>query len=174
MFFGSASSLLRVLAIGVPAFFTMVLLLRLSGKRTVAKFNAFDLIVTVAFGSLLSTALLSSTVSLAAFAAAAALLVLLQFAVAWTSVRFPPFSRLVRAEPRLVFHRGAFLADALRDERLTRGEVLAAIRSSGFATLEDVEAVVLETDGTISVISNTGDGASALRDVRGVPAAGLP
>jgi uncharacterized membrane protein YcaP (DUF421 family) len=38
--------------------------------------------------------------------------------------------------------------------RLTRGEVCQAIRSSGYGDLELVAAVVLETDGSLSVVDN--------------------
>ena len=48
MWFDSWYELGRVLAVGASAYLTVVLVLRLSGKRTLAKLNAFDLVVTVA------------------------------------------------------------------------------------------------------------------------------
>ena len=59
MFFESGSALLRTLIVGSLAYMALVFLLRVSGKRTLSKWNAFDLVVTVAFGSTLATALLS-------------------------------------------------------------------------------------------------------------------
>ena len=50
MFFESWSSLGRILAVGALAYMALVLLLRISGKRTLTKLNAFDLVVTVALG----------------------------------------------------------------------------------------------------------------------------
>ena len=59
------------------------------------------------------------------------------------------------------------LADALRRERVTEEEILATVRASGKATLASAYAVVLETDGSFSVLdapdSGTGD---TLRHVR--------
>ena len=98
--------------------------LRASGKRTLSKLNAFDLVVTVALGSTLATALLSKDVALAGP----------QWAVAKLSLRSPRSSRLVKAEPRLPPHRGRFLDGALRDERVTRDEVLAALRAAAWRT----------------------------------------
>ena len=60
MFFNGWSGILRLIAVGVPAYIALILLLRISGKRTLPKFNAFDLIVTVAFGSMLAGAFLNS------------------------------------------------------------------------------------------------------------------
>ena len=59
---------------------------------------------------------------------------------------------LVRSAPRILLRDGAFLDEALDIERVTRGEVEAAIRKEGHGIIEEVSAVVLETDGTLSVI----------------------
>jgi uncharacterized membrane protein YcaP (DUF421 family) len=82
MLFDSWTGLGRVLIVGTLAYAALVLLLRISGKRTLTKLNAFDLIVTVALGSTLATVLLSSSVALAEGVAALALLILLQYLIA--------------------------------------------------------------------------------------------
>src|SRR4051794_24742339 len=55
MFFHSWAALGRVLLVGPLAYVALVLLLRVSGKRTLTKLNAFDLVVTVSLGSTLAT-----------------------------------------------------------------------------------------------------------------------
>jgi uncharacterized membrane protein YcaP (DUF421 family) len=144
-----------------------VLLLRVTGKRTLAKMNAFDLVVTVSFGSTLATLLLSRDVSLAEGLLAFALLCLLQYAVAFTSVRSPRFRELVKSEPTALVLDGRLLADRLRRERVSRDEVLAAVRAQGIASLSQVAAVVLETDGSFSVVRQADGGADTLANVRG-------
>ena len=152
MFFDSWFGLLRVLVVGTLAYIGLVALLRVSGKRTLAKLNAFDLVVTVALGSTLATVLLSSSVALAEGMLAFALLISLQYVVAWMSVRSKAFGRLVKSEPTLLLHHGQFLERAMLSQRVAHEEVLAALRNSGAADPADVGAVVLETDGTLSVI----------------------
>lgn len=152
MFFDSWADLGRVILIGVLAYVALLLLLRVSGKRTLSKLNAFDFVITVALGSTLATILLSKEVSLAEGATAFAVLIFLQFAVTWSAVRSRTLSRLVKSEPAMLFYRGEFLDAAMQRERVTRPEMLAVIRESGAASLDDVEAVVMETAGTISVI----------------------
>jgi uncharacterized membrane protein YcaP (DUF421 family) len=146
----------------------LVALLRVSGKRTLSKMNAFDLVVTVALGSTLATILLSKDVSLAAGAAALLCLVGLQYAVAWLSVRSRLVRRLARSEPRLLVRRGELLEGAAAQERVTRDEVFAAIRQEGLADVKDVDALILETDGSFSVIASVGDHPTAvLQPARG-------
>jgi uncharacterized membrane protein YcaP (DUF421 family) len=86
---------------------------------------------------------------------ALALLVSLQLAITWLSVRSERFQQFVKAQPRLVLHRGRFLDEAMREERVTREEVLAAIRSHGMKSASEALAVVLETDGSISVVGDS-------------------
>jgi uncharacterized membrane protein YcaP (DUF421 family) len=152
MLFDSWAGLGRVLLVGTLGYVALVLLLRASGKRTLTKLNAFDLVVTVALGSTLATVLLSKSVALAEGVLALGLLIFLQYALTWLSVRSPRFQGLIKAEPTLVLRDGRFLEGAMRAERITREEILAALRASGAGSLSGVAAVVLETDGTLSVI----------------------
>ena len=57
--------------------------------------------------------------------------------------------------------------DVMKKERIAEGEILAALRSNGVSAIEDADAVILETDGSFSVITNIDDSASALKDIRG-------
>jgi uncharacterized membrane protein YcaP (DUF421 family) len=156
MLFDSWAGLGRVVLVGTLAYAALVLLLRISGKRTLTKLNAFDLVVTVALGSTLATVLLSKSVALAEGVLALGLLIFLQYAIAWLSVRSPRFQSFIKAEPTLLVHRGRFLEGAMRAQRITREEVLAALRASGTAEVGEIAAVVLETDGSISVIPDAG------------------
>lgn len=166
MWFDSWWQLVRVLLVGTAAYATVVLVLRVSGKRTLAKLNAFDLVVTVAIGSTLATILLSTDVSWSEGAIALALLAALQFLVSWTTVRLPRGRSVVTARPALVLRDGALLSEELTRQRLTANEVRQAVRSTGIGDLSEVSAVVLETDGTLSVVprGKVGDW-SALQDL---------
>lgn len=168
MFFQSWSDLLRVVVVGTLAYGALVLLLRASGKRTLSKLNAFDLVVTVALGSTLATVLLSRDVALVEGVHAFGLLIGLQALITWASVRSRRVSRLVKAEPALLLFEGRLLEDAMRRERVTEDEILAAIRASGRGDVTSVRAVVMETAGELSVIGGLPAGDErALEQVRG-------
>ena len=155
MLFDPWAGLGRVLLVGPLAYIALVAILRISGKRTLTKLNAFDLVVTVALGSTLATVLLSKSVALAEGMLAMALLVFFQFAITWLSVGSRGFRDLVKSEPTLIMHQGEFLDGAMRAQRMTRDEVMAALRSNGMMDASQAAAVVLETDGTIAVIKGT-------------------
>ena len=161
-FFDNWNVLLRTLIIAVLGYAILLVFLRISGKRTLSKMNAFDFVVTIALGSTLASLLLSKDVALAQGALALGLLVGFQFLITWSSVRWPWLRRYITGEPTLLLHEGRLLPRALRRARVTESEVRAALRSAGLGGVGEARAVVLETDGTFSVIRRGDDGDSAL------------
>jgi uncharacterized membrane protein YcaP (DUF421 family) len=152
VFFDTWTGLGRVLIVRVLAHASLGILRRVPGKRTLSKMNAFDFIVTVALGSTLATVLLSKDVALAGGVLAFAVLVLLQFVVTWSAVRSRTLRDLVKSEPSLLYLDGRSLCDAMRRERITAAEIEAAVRQSGYAIAREISRVVLETDGSMSVL----------------------
>ncbi len=126
MFFNDWFGIGRVALMAGLAYLALVGLVRASGKRTLAKMNAFDLVVTVALGSCLATIVLSRDVPLAEGVTALLTLIAMQYGMAWAAVRSQVVRKMLKSEPRLVFRHGRFLSDALRDERLTHGWAWAA------------------------------------------------
>lgn len=162
MWFDSWGDLLRVVLVGTAAYASLVLVLRVSGKRTLGQLNAFDFIVTVALGSTLATILLSSEVSYAEGFTALALLSALQWVVATVSSRWPRVRNVITAQPSIIVRNGQFDTQALTESRLTEADVLQTVRASGSGSLADIAVVVLETNGKISVIRREqyGDGSA--------------
>lgn len=150
MLFQNWSGIFRTILVGILAYVTLVLFLRISGKRTLAKLNAFDLVVTVALGSTLSAILLQESIALAEGAVALGLLILMQFTVTFVSVRSSSFAKAVRSEPTLLAHNGSFCDWAMKRERVTQAEALSAVRSAGGRDIGSVNYLVLESDGSIS------------------------
>lgn len=106
MFFSDFAGIWRTLIVGLCAYAGLVIVLRISGKRTLSKMNAFDLVVTVALGSTLATVLLSKDVALAEGITAFLLLAGAPYAVTWTSLRSRRIRRWVKAEPRALLRDG--------------------------------------------------------------------
>ena len=96
----------------------VILSVRVSGKRSTSQMNNFDWVVTVAIDSLMASGILLKDVSLLESMIAIATLLGLQFLLTWLMLRWQPLEDLVRADPRLLFHEGEFLWEAMRRERV--------------------------------------------------------
>jgi len=154
LFFDSWESILRTFIITVLAYVLLVFLLRVSGKRTLSKMNAFDLIVTIALGSTLATVVLNKSVALADGILAFFLLIALQYVMTYMEVRSKKISSLIKATPSLLVYKGRMLKAAMLKERVNEDEIHAVVRQNGLASMQDVGAVILETDVTLTLIQN--------------------
>ena len=162
-------SLKDIALCSISAFLTVFILVRLTGKRTLAKLNAFDFIVTVTLGSTLSSMILFK-VTLAEGTLALVIITLMQYLLAWLSRSGKFMEKLINNKPTLLYYNGQFIDSAMKREGITEEEVYAEIRNFRLERLDDVRAVVLELNGEVSVIKKavvTG-GESSLKDVEGV------
>ena len=166
MWFNGWDHVLRVIIMAVVSYVALILLLRISGKRTLSKMNMFDFVVTVALGSTFATIILSKDVALVEGIAALGVLILLQYVVAWLSVRWSAFQRVVKGEPSLLYYRGHYLHDAMMHNRVASEEIRSAARAQGIHDMTALGAVILETDGKFSVVRRIeSEHAGALSDV---------
>ena len=159
-FFDEWEPIVRILVVGTLGYFALVVLLRASGKRTLAQMNSFDFVITVAIGASFGRVLTARSIPLAEAVTAFALLMILQFVVSSLQLRSRWFASVITADPTLLYYRGRVRTSSLRRVRLTEDELRATVRQHGAGTLDDVAAIVMESDGTLSVIrsANLGDG----------------
>ena len=170
IFFDSWGKIGRTLLLAAFAYGALVVLLRLSGKRTLSKLNVFDFVFVVALGDVLASTILTQDNTLADGLAAFVALIALQLLLSGLCVSSDAVDRWVNGEPTLLLHKGKFLMDAMKRQRVTKEEILAAIREEGLATKSAVDSVVLETDGKYSIVwQKTGEDDSSMTDVKEHP-----
>ena len=155
MFYNGPEPLIRTAVVGVCAYFALVFFLRVSGKRTMAQLNSFDFIVSIAIGSILSSLMMSKDTVLAQGLVAFALLIMLQWVIAWLAVRSKGVRSTFRSEPTLVLRDGQFLRDAMQSQRILEAEIRQVLHSQGMSGPEQVELVILEPNGSLSVIGRS-------------------
>jgi uncharacterized membrane protein YcaP (DUF421 family) len=166
-FFDGWGLVVRAAVLAIVGYLALVTIIRISGKRTLSKMNVFDFVFVVALGSTLAATILSHDVSLAEGLAAVACLILVQVVLSWIITRSETIERIVNGEPVLVFVHGRYLDKIMNRERITREEIKSAVREEGLESLADVEAIVLETDGTFSVVERHDREPTSLSDVKG-------
>lgn len=147
--------LLEVALSAVLFYVLIVALVRVMGKRTTAQLNNFDWIINVAVGSLAASGMLLEDIATLDAAAAILALTVCQYLLTRLVRVSPAISRMVRAEPTLLYHKGRFIEPALRRTRIAESEVTAALRHHGVAETSSADWVVLETDGELSVITGS-------------------
>ena len=153
LFFDNIDKLGRIVLTTVMVYVLIVLTTKVSGKRSTSQLNNFDWIVTVMIGSLGASTILLKEIPLIEGFSSILVLYLLQFLVTKYASISPQFSSVILSEPRIVFYQGQYLPDAMRAERLTRQELECAMRSEGISSLDEIEAIVFESDAKLTVIT---------------------
>ncbi|MDQ1254567.1 MAG: hypothetical protein QG646_3837 [Euryarchaeota archaeon] len=96
LFFNSWNDLVRVLVLGILGYISLVLLLIVSGNRTLSKLNAFDFVITIALGSTFGSLLLNKSVALVEGVTTFAVLIGLQYTVSWITIRSDTVKRIIK------------------------------------------------------------------------------
>ncbi|WP_324720400.1 DUF421 domain-containing protein [Salinimicrobium sp. HB62] len=153
--------IIRIVIVGVSAYLAIVLILRVSGKRTLASMSAFDFVIAVAVGAVFGRTLTTKNLSISEALAAFVLLAVLQFIFAYFEVKSKTFKKIFNTTPTILYYNGNFIEKNLHKERLDKSKVISAARKKGFGSMDDVAAVILEIDAQLSVIGKSKEGKSS-------------
>ena len=137
---------------GLLVFGFVLLFLRLSGKRQVGQMTPFDLVLLLLISNAVQNAMNGGDNSITAGVILAASLIGADLAIGAATRRFRKIETLIEGQPELLVHNGCVLPHALKRAGMTHHDLMAGLRVSGVASIEDVHAAVLETNGRISVI----------------------
>jgi uncharacterized membrane protein YcaP (DUF421 family) len=143
-----------VAARAVIMYFFAVALLRMFGKRTAMTTASFDLIVTVALGSVLASTIVSTNRPIVHGMLGIAVLVAMQWLVSMGVSRSTIVERVVVSPARMLLRDGQILRANLLEERLSVEQLEQNIRQSGYGSTENLQAAILESSGSVSVIEN--------------------
>lgn len=155
----------RIIVIGILAYIALIVMLRIAGKRTLTQLNAFDLVITVSIGSVFGTVLLDNAISIFDGMAAFFVLIALQWIFSKTTTETNKISHVIKGEASILYFRGQYFQDVMEAERIEKEEIIQAVRMQGKESLDEVEAVILESNGQFSVLSKSSeDGSSTIPD----------
>jgi len=155
-------------------FVVIILLTRIIGLRSFAKFTAYDFAFTIAIGSIISSTLTSST-SVTHGSVAIAGLLFLTYIFSTLQKKFPSINTLISNKPLLLMKGQTILHDNLKHARIEKSQLIAKLREANVLDFKQIEAVVLESTGDISVLHKSSESddtnlsAELLKGVRETP-----
>lgn len=152
LWFNGWQPLLRIIVVGICSYIALIVLLRSAGKRTLSRMNAYDMVITMALGSILGKVLLSPELSISESVMAMFLLVGLQYSMSEAMCRFRWVRKIISARPSILYHDGDYNRTAMRRERVDKDEVEAAMHEKCIGDITAVDLVILENNGELSVL----------------------
>jgi uncharacterized membrane protein YcaP (DUF421 family) len=134
----------------VVVYLALFVLLRFIGKKHVGEMSPFDLVVLLIISETVDASLIADDKSLIGGLVSAATLVLLVQAVGYAAWRCKPAERAIEGVPRVLVRHGEVNEKIMREEQVTRAELIEALRHEGHSSLQNVRFAVLENDGSIT------------------------
>ncbi len=133
--------------------FGLLVLFRLSGKRTLKETTNFDFVLFLVIGEATQQALLGNDFSLTNGLIVIATLLLLDIGFSILKQRSPMVAAWVEGEPLIIVQNGRPLRDRMDRARVDEEDILEAARElQGLERLDQIRYAVLERNGTITII----------------------
>ena len=160
---------IRIVIMALLIYGYLIFIMRISGKRTLLQYNMFDVIISVAYGSTIATVLITEKISFVEGAFVLGMLTLLQFFIAVMEQRSKKFASILNPTPTFLYYNDDYCDAALEKERILKSEVRNAVRQQSIGSMEEVEAIILEGNGKMSIIPKSKTGSmNALIDAEHV------
>lgn len=148
----TGTSLFMVLLSGLAIYGALLLLTRVSGLRSFSKMSSFDFAITVAFGSIIASTILTQDPPLLVGATGLAVLFLIQYGISRARRLSSAVERLVDNAPLLVMAGEEILPEHLDSARMTEDDLRSQLRRAGVTHPNQVLAVVFESTGDVAVL----------------------
>jgi uncharacterized membrane protein YcaP (DUF421 family) len=143
---------------GTIVYVFLLVLLRVTGKRQIGQLAPFDLVLLLVLSNAVQNSMNGGDNSLVGGLISAATLVALNYSLGYAIYKSKKLEALVEGRPQVIIHNGRVFEDVMRSAKLTHHELSAALRAAGCNSTEEVQAAILENNGSISVVPRVSQG----------------
>ncbi len=142
---------LNLVVRGVVVYLSILILLRISGKRQVGQMGATEFVSILLISNAVQNSMNAGDNSLIGGLLLAVVLIALTMLIAFFSYRNRMVQAIFEGTPRLLIHDGKILDKALEAELLNRSDLRILLRKQGVHHFHEVKTAILESDGTLSI-----------------------
>jgi uncharacterized membrane protein YcaP (DUF421 family) len=138
----------------IAAYFTLLLLLRITGRRTGKRMTTFEILLIFLLGGQMTQTILGEDRSFTNAFLGVSTVALCHSFVAWLKTRSRTFGKVVDGAPIVIYANGEWEDDRMDMVRVIKEDVLQHAREEGLENEEDIKYVIVERNGALSIIKN--------------------
>lgn len=131
---------------------SLLLTLRLMGKRQIGELEVTDLVTTLLISEIASLPITNQDIPVSYALIPICTLLILEIFFSMILVRFPKLKGLVSAKPTVIIRHGVLRQNALLDLRMSVEELMSEIRQQGYSDLSMISDAILEKNGKLTVM----------------------
>ena len=136
----------------VIIYLTLMLIMRLMGKRQIGELEISDLVTTFLLSEIASLPITDTSIPIIYAVIPMIVLLSCEVASSWFLSRFPIFKNLLSARPAMLISNGKIVRREMLRARLSLDELIGELRQSGISDIDEVRYAILEQNGKITVI----------------------
>jgi len=145
--------MLKLFLHSVLIYMSLLLLMRIIGKRQLGELELSELVVTILISEVAAQPLVSENHRLLPVAIPVLTMLGLEYLLSVLSLRSVRLRAFLTGKPSLLIVRGRIDQREMRKNRITPDELTEAMREDGILDLNEVQYAILETNGKLNIIS---------------------
>ena len=143
----------HIISSTLAVYIFIIIALRLFGKKELAQLSVVDLVFILLISNAVQNAMVGPDTTLLGGLAAASTLFLVNYIMKFLQYRFPKFGRMVEGNAIILIYEGKMLEEQMGKAKISRDELMEAVREHGVESVKEVDLAVMEVDGNISILS---------------------
>jgi len=149
-----SNNYVRIIFSTMAIYLFIVIAIRLFGKKELAQLSVVDMVFILLISNAVQNAMVGPDSTLSGGLVAATTLFIMNYVFKYLQYRFPKFGKIVEGDATMLIYKGEILETHLKMAKITKDELMEAVREHGVASVKEVDLAILEVDGNISVLSN--------------------
>ena len=133
-------------------YLSLIIVMRLMGKRQIGELEVSDLVTTFLISEIASLPITDTKIPLSHAIIPIIVLLTLEVAISFLLSKFPKFKFFFSARPSTVIRDGKICQKELEDSRLSFDELFSQLRQQGYDDISEIRYAILEQNGNITVI----------------------
>lgn len=152
---------LRVLII----YITVLIFLRLMGKRQIGEMQPYEVVITLIIADLATLPMSDSNIPLLHGILPLAILVLLHYLITLATRKNAKIRQIVSGRPIVVISPNGLEYQAFKDLNINIDDITEMLRQNGYYSFEQILYAIIETNGKMSVIPKSNNAPATAEDV---------
>ncbi|MBM7646547.1 uncharacterized membrane protein YcaP (DUF421 family) [Scopulibacillus daqui] len=143
-----------ILSRTIIIFITLFIWTRILGKKLISQMTVFDYVAGISLGALVGSSIMTPDLGVLKTMLSISLFAFLSFILGHAVMKHLIIRKVVNGEPTIVIRKGKILEDQLRKIKLNVNDLLMMLRKKDTFYIDEVDAAIVETDGTLSVLKH--------------------
>jgi uncharacterized membrane protein YcaP (DUF421 family) len=137
----------------IAGYFILVLTIRLLSRRPGSQMTLFEFVLVFLMGGIIIASTMGNDRSVTNATCAVIMVGLLHRSVSYARNRWTMVGKIIDGTPLVLYKRGEWQEEAMREMKIAPDDILAAARTKGLRGFDDIDYAILERNGQISILS---------------------